>query len=102
MCLIVPHAVVFLSTPKLLQSSKTPTYLVGDGGSHIHAYLQAIDLIDEAGSRVRLRHAQLPEEARDVDKQLRALLKEKEGAVRYFLRILWQLDLHPSGFIFSI
>ncbi len=43
---------------------------------------QAIDLIDEAGSRVRLRHAQLPEEARDVDKQLRALLKEKEGAVR--------------------
>lgn len=43
---------------------------------------KAIDLIDEAGSRVRLRHAQLPEEARDVDKQLRALLKEKEGAVR--------------------
>jgi hypothetical protein len=32
---------------------------------------QAIDLIDEAGSRVRLRHIQLPEEARDLDKELR-------------------------------
>ena len=44
--------------------------------------VQAIDLIDEAGSRVRLRHAQLPEEARDLDKELRALLKEKDAAVR--------------------
>eukprot|EP00887_Chlorella_sp_A99_P006789 scaffold2.g6789.t1 len=42
----------------------------------------AIDLIDEAGSRVRLRHAQLPEEARELDKELRALLKEKDAAVR--------------------
>ena len=46
------------------------------------ARAQAIDLIDEAGSRVRLRHAQLPEEARDLDKELRALLKEKDAAVR--------------------
>lgn len=44
--------------------------------------VQAIDLIDEAGSRVRLQHAQLPEEARELDKELRALLKEKEAAVR--------------------
>ena len=44
--------------------------------------VQAIDLIDEAGSRVRLRHAQLPEEARELDKELRALLKEKDAAVR--------------------
>merc|ERR1711937_339603 len=43
---------------------------------------KAIDLIDEAGSRVRLKHSQLPIEARDLDKQLRALLKEKEAAVR--------------------
>ena len=43
---------------------------------------KAIDLIDEAGSRVRLLHAQLPEEARELDKELRALLKEKDGAVR--------------------
>merc|ERR1711871_499682 len=43
---------------------------------------KAIDLIDEAGSRVRLRHAQLPEEAKELDKELRALLKEKDAAVR--------------------
>jgi ATP-dependent Clp protease ATP-binding subunit ClpC len=43
---------------------------------------KAIDLIDEAGSRVRLRHAQLPEEAKEFDKELRALLKEKDAAVR--------------------
>lgn len=43
---------------------------------------KAIDLIDEAGSRVRLRHAQLPEEARELDKELRALMKEKDAAVR--------------------
>jgi len=43
---------------------------------------KAIDLIDEAGSRVRLRHAQLPEEARDLDKELRQIQKEKDAAVR--------------------
>jgi hypothetical protein len=32
---------------------------------------KAIDLIDEAGSRVRLRHAALPEEARELDKELK-------------------------------
>jgi len=43
---------------------------------------KAIDLIDEAGSRVRLKHTQLPEEAREADKELRSVLKEKEAAVR--------------------
>merc|ERR1712070_716567 len=43
---------------------------------------KAIDLIDEAGSRVRLKHNQLPAEARELDKELRAVLKEKEAAVR--------------------
>eukprot|EP00249_Psilotum_nudum_P024846 c29307_g1_i2 orf=247-3057(+) len=43
---------------------------------------KAIDLIDEAGSRVRLRYAQLPEEARDLDKELRQITKEKNDAVR--------------------
>lgn len=47
-----------------------------------HFCFQAIDLIDEAGSRVRLQHAQLPEEARELDKELRALNKEKDAAVR--------------------
>jgi ATP-dependent Clp protease ATP-binding subunit ClpC len=42
---------------------------------------KAIDLIDEAGSRVRLRQAQLPDDARELDKQLRLLLSDKEAAV---------------------
>lgn len=43
---------------------------------------KAIDLIDEAGSRVRLKYAKLPEKAREQDKELRSILKEKEAAVR--------------------
>eukprot|EP00898_Chlorokybus_atmophyticus_P008890 jgi/Chlat1/9001/Chrsp94S08284 len=43
---------------------------------------KAIDLIDEAGSRVRLRHAQLPPEARELDIELRGITKEKNEAVR--------------------
>ena len=43
---------------------------------------KAIDLIDEAGSRVRLRHAALPEEAREVEKELRQVQKEKDESVR--------------------
>ncbi|TVU16232.1 hypothetical protein EJB05_39784, partial [Eragrostis curvula] len=43
---------------------------------------KAIDLIDEAGSRVRLRHAQLPDEAKELDKELRQITKQKNEAVR--------------------
>ncbi|KAM3227290.1 hypothetical protein ACQJBY_059249 [Aegilops geniculata] len=43
---------------------------------------KAIDLIDEAGSRVRLRHAQLPDEAKELDKELRQVTKDKNEAVR--------------------
>ncbi|CAM8974918.1 unnamed protein product [Rhodiola kirilowii] len=43
---------------------------------------KAIDLIDEAGSRVRLRHAQLPEEAKELEKELRQITKDKSEAVR--------------------
>ncbi|XP_037440092.1 chaperone protein ClpC2, chloroplastic-like [Triticum dicoccoides] len=43
---------------------------------------KAIDLIDEAGSRVRLRHAQVPEEARELDKELKQITKDKNEAVR--------------------
>ncbi|KAL6584369.1 ATP-dependent Clp protease ATP-binding subunit ClpA cd4b, chloroplastic [Orobanche minor] len=43
---------------------------------------KAIDLVDEAGSRVRLRHAQLPEGARELEKELRQITKEKNEAVR--------------------
>merc|ERR1711871_1631157 len=39
-------------------------------------------LIDEAGSRVRLLNSKLPPAAKDVDKELRAVQKDKEEAVR--------------------
>ena len=43
---------------------------------------KAIDLIDEAGSRVRLLNSKLPPAAKELDKQLREVQKEKENAVR--------------------
>ncbi|MBD1923323.1 ATP-dependent Clp protease ATP-binding subunit [Microcoleus sp. FACHB-831] len=43
---------------------------------------KAIDLVDEAGSRVRLINAQLPPAAKELDKELRSVLKEKDDAVR--------------------
>ncbi|CAA0807107.1 Chaperone protein ClpC1- chloroplastic [Striga hermonthica] len=43
---------------------------------------KAIDLIDEAGSRVRLHHAQLPEEGKELERELRQITKEKNEAVR--------------------
>ena len=46
---------------------------------------KAIDLIDEAGSRVRLLHSQLPPAARELDKELREVLKQKDEAVRLSL-----------------
>ena len=43
---------------------------------------KAIDLVDEAGSRVRLMNSRLPPAAKEVDKQLREVQKQKEDAVR--------------------
>ena len=43
---------------------------------------KAIDLIDEAGSRVRLINSQLPPAAKDLDKEMRQVLKDKDDAVR--------------------
>ena len=43
---------------------------------------KAIDLIDEAGSRVRLINSQLPPAAKELDKELRSILKQKDDAVR--------------------
>jgi ATP-dependent Clp protease ATP-binding subunit ClpC len=43
---------------------------------------KAIDLIDEAGSRVRLMNSKLPPAAKEIDKQLRDIEKQKEAAVR--------------------
>ena len=43
---------------------------------------KAIDLIDEAGSRVRLLNSKLPPAAKELDKQLRNVQKQKETSVR--------------------
>merc|ERR1711920_368522 len=43
---------------------------------------KAIDLIDEAGSRVRLLSSQLPGAAKDLDGELREILKSKDAAIR--------------------
>jgi len=43
---------------------------------------KAIDLIDEAGSRVRLINSKLPPEAKEIDKELRQVQKQKEESVR--------------------
>jgi len=43
---------------------------------------KAIDLIDEAGSRVRLINSQLPPAAKELDKELRQVLKDKDESVR--------------------
>ncbi|NEP63165.1 MAG: ATP-dependent Clp protease ATP-binding subunit, partial [Symploca sp. SIO2G7] len=43
---------------------------------------KAIDLIDEAGSRVRLINSQLPPAAKELDRELRGVLKDKDNAVR--------------------
>jgi ATP-dependent Clp protease ATP-binding subunit ClpC len=43
---------------------------------------KAIDLIDEAGSRVRLMSSQLPPAAKELDQELRKILKSKDEAVR--------------------
>lgn len=43
---------------------------------------KAIDLVDEAGSRVRLLNSKLPPAAKEVDKELRKVQKDKENSVR--------------------
>ncbi|MBD2103093.1 ATP-dependent Clp protease ATP-binding subunit [Leptolyngbya sp. FACHB-261] len=43
---------------------------------------KAIDLIDEAGSRVRLRHSQPSPEARQLELELRQVLRQKDDALR--------------------
>jgi ATP-dependent Clp protease ATP-binding subunit ClpC len=43
---------------------------------------KAIDLIDEAGSRVRLMNSQLPAAAKELDQELKEILKSKDESVR--------------------
>ncbi|MDD3149989.1 MAG: AAA family ATPase, partial [Candidatus Gastranaerophilales bacterium] len=43
---------------------------------------KAIDIIDEASSRVRLQATSLPPEGKEVEKELKAVIREKEQAIR--------------------
>jgi ATP-dependent Clp protease ATP-binding subunit ClpC len=43
---------------------------------------KAIDLIDEAGSRVRLFNSQLPAAAQELNKELRSIVKSKDEMIR--------------------
>ncbi|WP_071515175.1 ATP-dependent Clp protease ATP-binding subunit [Geitlerinema sp. PCC 9228] len=43
---------------------------------------KAIDLIDEASSRVRLLESQLPPAAKELDQELRQVMRDKDDAVR--------------------
>ncbi|MCS6975372.1 MAG: UvrB/UvrC motif-containing protein, partial [Cyclobacteriaceae bacterium] len=43
---------------------------------------KAIDIIDEAGSHARLKSAVIPEEIKDIERQIQALTREKNEMVR--------------------
>ena len=43
---------------------------------------KAIDVIDEASSKVRLKVSTLSPEGKELDKELREIIKEKEDAIR--------------------
>ncbi|RYY00444.1 ATP-dependent Clp protease ATP-binding subunit [bacterium] len=43
---------------------------------------KAIDLMDEASSKVRLKNSSLPPEAKELEKELKALSKQKEESIR--------------------
>ena len=43
---------------------------------------KAIDLMDEAASKVRLKNSSLPPEAKELEKELKALSKQKEESIR--------------------
>ncbi len=43
---------------------------------------KAIDIIDEASSKVRLNVSNLPEEGKELEQELKATIKEKEEAIR--------------------
>ena len=45
---------------------------------------KAIDLIDEACARVRLRATRTPDSATGLKRELRDAMKEKETAIKYY------------------
>ena len=72
------HHMLRISDKALIASAKLGAQFIAD------RFLpdKAIDLIDEASARVRLSGCSLPEAAKNLDNELRGILKEKEKAIR--------------------
>ncbi len=72
------HHKLVISDDAILQASKLSDRYISD------RYLpdKAIDLIDEASSRVRLRASSLPPEGKEVERELRKVRRDKEMAIR--------------------
>src|SRR6185312_6506199 len=63
------------------EAVKTAAVLSNRDITDRHLPDKAIDLIDEAASRVRLRHASAPPDLRDAQKELDRVTKEKDAAI---------------------
>ena len=64
---------------------KTLKEVLEDEGYQIETLLdgnKAIDLIDEASSRVRLQASSLPPEGKEIEKELKQVIRDKEQAIR--------------------
>lgn len=72
------HHKLIISDAALIASAVLSDRYISDR----HLPDKAIDLIDEASSRVRLRASSLPPEGKEVEKELRAISREKEQAIR--------------------
>ncbi len=72
------HHRLIISEEAIEQASKLSDRYISD------RYLpdKAIDLIDEASSRVRLRASSLPPEGKEVERELRKVRRDKEMAIR--------------------
>lgn len=72
------HHQLIISTDALIAAANLGAQYIAD------RFLpdKAIDLIDEAGSKVRLNNYHIPEAARELEKELRELLTKKDEAVR--------------------
>ena len=72
------HHRLVISDEAIEQASKLSDRYISD------RYLpdKAIDLIDEASSRVRLRASSLPPEGKEVERELRKVRRDKEMAIR--------------------
>lgn len=72
------HHKLIISDAALIASAVLSDRYISDR----HLPDKAIDLVDEASSRVRLRASSLSPEGKEVEKELRSISREKEQAIR--------------------